>query len=123
MRAMRGRRWSDGMRRWFGCSDLEELEMELPLDSVWSAEIGRVGLEVRCARGMLLVTVEGDVEDHVLSSGETFGTIRRGRLAVWALETARLRVKKGSAAAQAEVTCDGDGVAGARPKKPLGVSG
>ena len=82
------------MRSWLSRGDDEGQELELGKDATWSARIGGSAVEVRCSRGVLLVTLEGDVEDHVLSEGESFVTTRRGRLAVWALEAARLRVKR-----------------------------
>ena len=93
MRAWGGRGWGAAMRSWLSRGD-EGRELELGKDATWSARIGGSAVEVRCSRGVLLVTLEGDVEDHVLSEGESFVTTRRGRLAVWALEAARLRVKR-----------------------------
>jgi hypothetical protein len=69
-----------------------EVQLELERSAAWSAEVGRAGLEVRCTGGALLVTMEGDPEDHELSPGQAFVASRRGRLVVWALEAARVRV-------------------------------
>ena len=55
-------RWAPGVgraRRW-----------ELAPDATVSLRPGRRGLLLRCERGLLLVTQEGDPEDHVLSQGE-----------------------------------------------------
>ena len=82
------------MRSWLSRGDGEGQELDLGKDATWSARVGGSAVEVRCSRGMLLVTLEGDVEDHVLPEGESFVTTRRGRLAVWALEASRLRVKR-----------------------------
>jgi DUF2917 family protein len=68
------------------------LELTLGNDSTWSTRVPRAGVEVRCLEGMVLVTAEGDVEDHVLTAGAVLIARRRGRLAVWALEDARVRV-------------------------------
>jgi hypothetical protein len=92
-----GRGWSAAMRSWLSRGvDDEGRELELGRDATWSARIRGSAVEVRCSRGLLLVTVEGDVDDHVLEEGEAFVTTRRGRLAVWALEAARVRVRKRS---------------------------
>ena len=47
---------------------------------------------VRVERGLVLVTREGDPEDHVLSPGMELALPRRGRTVAWALTPARLRV-------------------------------
>jgi hypothetical protein len=97
MSAMRERGEEEGRRGRGG--ELDGRELELPRGSTWSAVLGRAGLEVRCTRGLALVTVEGDPEDHVLSAGETFRTSHRGRLAVWALEPAGLRLTRPASSA------------------------
>jgi hypothetical protein len=77
-----------------------ELVLELARDATWSARAGAADVEVRCTSGLALVTIEGDPEDHVLCAGATFVSGRRGRLAVWALEPARLRVTAGTSRAE-----------------------
>ena len=77
-----------------------ELVVELARDAAWSARLGTGDVEVRCSSGLAIVTIEGDPEDHVLCAGATFVSGRRGRLAVWALEPARLRVTAGTSRAE-----------------------
>ena len=81
-----------GLRR----TDRPAIELALELDETWSCKTsGRErapGLEVRCLSGAVWVTLEGDVEDHVLSEGDSFVAARPGRVAVMALRPARLRV-------------------------------
>jgi DUF2917 family protein len=94
MRLMHSRGWREAMRGLFARRDdgCGERCLELELDETWSAVVGGKGLEVRCASGLVMVTCEGDPEDHVLSAGSVLVARRPGRLAIWALEPARLRV-------------------------------
>ena len=93
MSTMNGGKLREAIRRRLGRGgEAGELQLELERNAAWSAEVGRAGLEVRCAVGALLVTMEGDPADHELSPGEAFVASRRGRLVVWALEVARVRV-------------------------------
>lgn len=58
----------------------------------WSA-VGRggpVGVEV--LEGTVLLTVEGDRADHVLSAGDAFGSPARRRLAATGVSPSRIRV-------------------------------
>ena len=71
----------------------DDVELELQDHAAWSARVPRAGLEVRCGSGTVLVTVEGDPEDHVLEAGGVLSVQRRGRLAVWALASARVTVR------------------------------
>ncbi len=43
------------------------------------------GLSVACRVGTLVVTQEGDPQDHVLVPGEAFRAAPRGLVVVWAL--------------------------------------
>jgi hypothetical protein len=67
--------------------------------SDWSARSVAVHprrpVAVTCVEGELLVTMEGDPEDHVLAAGETLVAARRGRLAVAALGPSRVRFQAG----------------------------
>lgn len=49
---------------------------------------------VACVEGALLVTVEGDPEDHVLAPGEALTARRRGRVVVVALGPATVRLRR-----------------------------
>jgi len=98
-----------------------EVRLELERSAAWSAEVGRAGLEVRCAGGALLVTVEGDPADHELSPGEAFVASRRGRLVVWALEAARVLVTSPGRAAGSALAGGGAGPGERRGKPSLGA--
>lgn len=71
----------------------DAIELLLEADETWSGGGRAPWVEVRCLSGVAWVTVEGDVEDHVLSAGDSFVSARQGRVAVMALEPARLRVR------------------------------
>jgi hypothetical protein len=88
-------RWQDKMIRILRRHPrrLPVLGLELEQERTWSRVVGRRGIEVHCASGLVVITCEGDPEDHVLFGGATFATSRPGRLAVWALHRTRLRVK------------------------------
>jgi hypothetical protein len=51
-------------------------------------------VEIECIRGELLVTCEGDLEDHILAAGESFEVHRRGRVVVAALVPSRVGVRE-----------------------------
>ena len=53
----------------------------------------RRGAVVEVERGLVLVTREGDGEDHVLSSGMSFSLEGRGLAVAWALAPSTLRVR------------------------------
>ncbi len=57
----------------------------LPRDGTLSLRPGRAGLQILGQRGLLLVTQEGDAQDHVVGPGDRFRTRGRGRVVVWAL--------------------------------------
>lgn len=91
MDRMRGWRGWEALRRLLGRRGGGPGERCLPQDATWSVVVRRTGLRVRCEAGLVLLTCEGDVEDHLLQGGATFVATRPGRLAVWALEPSRLR--------------------------------
>ena len=64
--------------------------LELNEGEAWSAEPPRHGLIVRCERGSVWLTVEGDGEDHILTAGDTFASSTHGRVAVMALSPATI---------------------------------
>jgi hypothetical protein len=90
--------WGAAMRRLLARLDDGESRVELERDGTWSAVVGRTGMEVRCTLGQVIVTCEGDPEDHVLSEGSVFVARGPGRLAVWALQPARVRLAASPAA-------------------------
>jgi hypothetical protein len=71
------------------------MKLELRDGQAWSVPVGHAGFEVHVVRGTVLVTREGDPEDHVLSAPDAFTTFASGRLAVWALSPAVLEVHAG----------------------------
>ena len=64
------------------------MALELNEGEAWSVEAPHRGLIVRCERGSVWVTAEGDRDDHILAVGDTFTTSTRGRVAVLALSAA-----------------------------------
>jgi hypothetical protein len=70
-----------------------EFALDLARDDTWSWSMSARGAEVRCAIGVVMVTCEGDREDHVLSGGASFTARGPGRVAVWALEPARVELR------------------------------
>jgi hypothetical protein len=72
--------------------------MKLALDEsqAWSVPVGHEGLEIHVNAGTVLVTREGDPEDHVLVAPGVFTSHAHGRLAVWALTPAELLIHAGA---------------------------
>ncbi len=68
--------------------------VDLKANHAWSAVAPRGGLTVRCEKGSVWVTVEGDPEDHIVVAPGTFST-GRGRVAALALEAARIAIQRG----------------------------
>ncbi|WP_242342997.1 DUF2917 domain-containing protein [Anaeromyxobacter terrae] len=68
------------------------LELRLELTDARSVRVGSAPVAVTCLEGELLVTCEGDPEDHVVGRGETYVTRRRGHHVVSALCPSRARV-------------------------------
>jgi DUF2917 family protein len=54
---------------------------------------GRDGLLVGCDTGSVLVTLQGDPEDHVLEVGQELHVCGRGLVVVWALSNASVTVR------------------------------
>jgi hypothetical protein len=55
----------------------------------------RRAVVVACVTGNLLVTLEGDPEDHVLSPGQSLTARRRGRVVVTGLGPSAVRLQAG----------------------------
>ena len=68
------------------------IDLTLDADETWSGAVRAPWVEIRCRAGVVWVTVEGDREDRVLSAGDSFVVARPGRVAMMALEPARVRV-------------------------------
>jgi len=97
---------SAAWRRWLGGA--VAASWTLAADETRRLEGGRAGpVVVRVQRGLLLVTREGDPEDHVLSAGQEAAFPARGRIAAWALEPAQASVR--------EVRARQGGIAAGRP--------
>lgn len=61
----------------------------------WSARsvhVRKQPVEVTCVSGLVVVTVEGDREDHIVRAGHSFRAQRRGHLVVAALRPSRVLV-------------------------------
>lgn len=66
--------------------------LDMATGATWSSPEPR-GCTVRCERGAVWITVEGDPEDHLLSAPGEFTSAAHGRFAVMALEPARIVVE------------------------------
>jgi Protein of unknown function (DUF2917) len=71
-------------QRWFGRRVSGTWTLEKDQTTHLPGARGPVAIQVQ--RGLLLVTREGDPEDHVLAAGEEVIFPGRGRIAAWALE-------------------------------------
>jgi hypothetical protein len=65
---------------------------DLALDATLRVRPGRHGVTLRAQCGLVLVTQEGDREDHVLAPGEELRLPPGGLVAAWALAASRLVV-------------------------------
>ncbi len=66
--------------------------MALDSSRAWSADSRRAPFDLEVLEGSVLVTVEGDISDRVLASGDVFRSPRRGRVAATGLSPSRIRV-------------------------------
>jgi hypothetical protein len=71
-------------RTWTG--RLERARVELSLDGTATLPARRGEVLLRVERGLVVVTREGDLDDHVLRPGEALRLPPRGRVVVWAIE-------------------------------------
>jgi hypothetical protein len=85
------------MRRWRG--EATPRRQELLKDATWRIPVGLGGAVVRVERGLLLVTRQGDLEDHLLGPGDELRLPPRGRSVAWALEPSRFRLAEPGRAA------------------------
>jgi Protein of unknown function (DUF2917) len=67
--------------------------LDLDAGKAWSVAGPREGVAIKCERGAVWVTVEGDPVDHVLVAPAVFESHHRGRVAALALEPARIAVE------------------------------
>jgi hypothetical protein len=72
------------------------MKLALRNSQAWSTPVGHEGFEIHLTAGTVLVTREGDPEDHVLVAPGDFTSHAPGRLAIWALTPAELDVHAGA---------------------------
>ncbi len=68
-----------------------EREVALDTSRAWSSQVSR-GAMVAVVAGEVMVTFEGDLEDHVLGPGEAFQAPGRGRVAAAAFRPSVIRL-------------------------------
>ncbi len=84
---------ADLLRSTFGRGDGPQLQVALGSSRAWSFDVRREPIQIELLEGEVLVTFEGDPQDHVLaSSGAVFRTSRRGKVAVAAFRPSRFSV-------------------------------
>jgi hypothetical protein len=67
-------------------------ELTLADGEVRSVQVGHDPMAVTVLDGELLITCEGDLEDHIVGEGETFLSERRGHHVLAALRPSKVRV-------------------------------
>ena len=67
-------------------------ELEVGADEARSLHVAAPGTTFSVLAGSVLVTCEGDVEDHVLAAGETYTAARRGHHVIAGLAPSRVRI-------------------------------
>jgi hypothetical protein len=78
-------------RTWTG--RLARARLDLSADETASLPALRGELLLRVDRGLVVVTREGDLDDHVLRPGEALRLPRRGKVVIWAIEPALAEVR------------------------------
>lgn len=92
------------MPRWFAGRVQGSWELERDRTAVLPGARGEVLLRVE--RGLLLVTREGDAEDHVLAAGQALVLPAPGKVVAWALEPARATFQDTRLSAGGPHPCD-----------------
>jgi hypothetical protein len=70
-----------------------QLQVALGPSRAWSFDVRHDPIEIQLLEGEVLVTFEGDPNDHVLTAqGDAFKTSRRGKVAVAAFRPSRFSV-------------------------------
>jgi hypothetical protein len=64
--------------------------LELPRDGTLRLRAGAGGVRIRAERGTVLVTREGDAEDHLLERGDELLVTGSGLVVAWALAPSAL---------------------------------
>ena len=98
--------------RWWG-RGAEQGVHELARDATLRLRAGGAGLVLRATSGCVLVTREGDRDDHVLEPGEELRLEGRGLVVAWALAPSRLAVAGAPAGAGARAGRREKAIAGA----------
>jgi hypothetical protein len=80
---------------WMPWSDAGRVERswQLRKDETSNLSGSRGPVAIRVESGLVLVTREGDPEDHLLRAGEVVVLPPRGKVVAWALEPARATVR------------------------------
>jgi mannose-6-phosphate isomerase-like protein (cupin superfamily) len=86
------------LRHPFAHAAAEELTIEP--DDARSVHVGHEPMAFTVLEGELLVTCEGDLEDHVVGAGETFVTERRGHHVLAAFRPSKVRLAEVTAPAR-----------------------
>jgi hypothetical protein len=79
---------------WWSRSGRADGTYELERDTTMRLDGARGGLALRLERGCVLVTLEGDPEDHVLHPGEELRLRGRGLAVAWALSPSTLAISR-----------------------------
>ena len=77
------------MQNW----DYNPTELKLTARSLQRVD-DRASRVINCVQGIIWITQEGDLEDHVLMPGEQFEATKPGLVVVEALRDARLRITR-----------------------------
>ncbi|HET9554544.1 MAG TPA: DUF2917 domain-containing protein [Anaeromyxobacteraceae bacterium] len=78
-------------RTWTG--RLARARVDLSADETAGLPARRGELLLRVERGLVVVTREGDLDDHVLRPGEALRLPPRGKVVIWALEPALVEAR------------------------------
>ena len=81
---------------WMPWSVAERVERSWELGKNETSQLSglRGPVAIRVESGVVVVTREGDPEDHVLRAGETVVLPARGKVVAWAIEPARATVRR-----------------------------
>jgi DUF2917 family protein len=85
-------------RTWWSAGPVNEA-WDLGKDETSHLPEVRGPVAIRVERGLVLVTREGDREDHVLHAGDALVLPPRGKVVAWALEPTRATVREARAGA------------------------
>jgi hypothetical protein len=69
-----------------------QFQVALGPSRAWSFDVRQDPIEIALLEGEVMVTFEGDPEDHILAAGAAFRTPRRGKVAVAAFRPSRFSV-------------------------------